>query len=178
MTLPRPIHLGTAALVMLSPGSVLAASTASAKRAQSRRTLGQSAQLWATIDVCNPSDQPNTVGVRGSMPGNRRSGEVMYMRFRLQYLDVAAKRWVDLANGATSGFIAVGAAKSARQAGRSFQLVPVPGKPPFTLRGVVNFQWRHGTSVVTSLSRPTTSGHKSLAGADPPNFSAATCSIG
>jgi hypothetical protein len=46
------------------------------------------------------------------------------------------------------------------------------------LRGVVSFQWRRGTRVVESVTRPTTAGHRSLAGADPPNFSAATCSIG
>jgi hypothetical protein len=102
----------------------------------------------------------------------------MYMRFRLQYLESATKHWVDLSNGATPNFVAVGGAKSARQAGRSFQLVPVPGKPAFVLRGVVNFQWRRGTTVVESLSRATTAGHQSLAGADPPGFSAATCSIG
>ena len=45
------------------------------------------------------------------------------MRFRLQYLDAATKQWVDLSTAARPGFVAVGAAKSARQAGRSFQLV-------------------------------------------------------
>jgi hypothetical protein len=178
MTLPRPIHLGAAALVLLLPASALGASTPSPpKKIIATRTLAQSTQLWATIDVCNPSDQPNTVGIRGSMPGNGQSGEAMYMRFRLQYLDATSKHWVDLANGATP-FITVGAAKSARQAGRSFELVPAPGKPAFTLRGVVSFQWRHGTTVVGALSRPTTSRHQSVAGADPANFSAATCAIG
>ena len=50
------------------------------------------------------------------------------MRFRLQYLDSSTKQWVDLPNGAESGYVAVGAAKSARQTGRSFQLVPVAGQ--------------------------------------------------
>jgi hypothetical protein len=177
MTLPRTIHLGAVALVMLLPASAFGASTTSPKTIIATRTLGQSPQLWATIDVCNPSDQPNTIGIRGSMPGNAQSGETMYMRFRLQYLDATTKHWVDLVNGATP-FISVGAAKSARQAGRSFELVPAPGKPAFTLRGVVSFQWRHGTTVVGALSRPTTSGHQSVAGADPANFSAATCAIG
>ncbi len=141
------------------------------------RKLLQSPQLWATIDVCNPSDQPNTVGVRGSMPGDEQSKDEMYMRFRLQYLDSSTKLWVDLADGADSGYVAVGAAKSARQTGRSFQLVPVAGKPAVTLRGVVSFQWRHGTSVEYTVSRPTTAGHDSLAGADPKGFSAAECSL-
>ena len=166
-----------AGLIGLLAGPALAVGASSpAKRSVSSRALTRSAQLWATIDVCNPTDQPDALGIRGSMPGNGRSGDVMYMRFRLQYLDSASRRWVDLANGAASGYVAVGSAKSARQAGRSFQLVPEAGKQ-FMLRGVVNFQWRHGATVLESLSRPTTAGHQSLAGADPANFSAATCSI-
>jgi hypothetical protein len=143
-----------------------------------KHSLLQSTQLWATIDVCNPADQPDTVGVRGSMPGDGQNGQVMYMRFRLQYMNTSTKHWVDLTTEAGSGFVAVGRAKATRQAGRSFQLVPVPGKPAFMLRGVVSFQWRRGSTVVTSTSRSTTAGRKSLAGADPAGFSAATCSIG
>ena len=86
------------------------------------------------------------------------------MRFRLQYLNATTKQWVDLANGAPSGFVAVGAAKAARQAGRSFQLVPVAGKPAFTLRGVVSFQWRRGATVEYTVSRPTTAGHRASRG--------------
>ena len=111
--------------------------------------------------------------MRGSMPGDEHSKDEMYMRFRLQYLDSSTKQWVDLANGADSGFVAVGAAKSARQTGRSFQLVPVAGKPAVELRGVVSFQWRRGSTVEYTVSRPTTAGHQSLAGADPRGFSAA-----
>jgi hypothetical protein len=140
-----------------------------------QRALLASRQLWATIDVCNPSDQPYTVGIRGSMPGDGQARDKMYMSFRLQYMSSSLKRWVDLA-GASSNFVAVGTGASARQGGRSFQLVA--GNSAATLRGVVSFQWRHGKSVIASGSRPTTSGHKSLAGADPPGYSAATCQIG
>jgi hypothetical protein len=150
-------------------------SFAAGKLTPAQRALVQSPQLWATVDVCNPSDQPNTVGVRGSIPGNGHPKDEMYMRFRLQYLDSSSKLWVDLAHGADSGFVAVGAAKSARQTGRSFQLVPVAGQPAVTLRGVVSFQWRLGSTVKYAISRPTTAGHKSLAGADPAGFSAADC---
>jgi hypothetical protein len=151
--------------------------TAGTTPTAAERKLLQSPQLWATIDVCNPSDQPNTVGVRGSMPGDEHSQDQMYMRFRLQYLDSSTKQWVDLPTGAESGYVAVGAAKSARQTGRSFQLVPVAGKPAVTLRGVVSFQWRHNGTVEYTVSRPTTAGHDSLAGADPKGFSAAECSL-
>jgi hypothetical protein len=180
VALPKPFYAFPIALVLLLPAPALAAASSSrtATTVASKNALAKSAQLWATIDVCNPPDQPDTVGIRGSMPGNGQAHEAMYMRFRLQYMDTASKRWIDLSSGATPAFVAVGGAKSARQAGRSFQLVPVPGKPAFALRGVVSFQWRRGSTVVETLSRPTTHGHQSLAGADPAGFSAATCSIG
>jgi hypothetical protein len=181
---PKPVQSSVAAVALLLLAPALGAYGAqppprasAAKTATSTHSLLTSSQLWATIDVCNPPDQPDTVGIRGSMPGDGQSSQTMYMRFRLQYM-AANKQWVDLTTEAGSGFVAVGHAKSTRQAGRSFQLVPVPGKPAFVLRGVVSFQWRRGGTVVTSVSKPTTAGRKSLAGADPADFSAATCSIG
>jgi len=180
VALPNPLYASLLALAVLLPAPALAAASSSspANTVASKNALLKSPQLWSTIDVCNPPDEPDTVGIRGSMPGNGQAGEVMYMRFRLQYLDMTTKTWVELSTGATSEFVAVGGAESARQAGRSFQLVPVPGKPAFMLRGVVSFQWRRGTKIVQAVSRPSTAGHQSLAGADPKNFSAATCSIG
>jgi hypothetical protein len=175
-----PALLIALATLLLIGASALGASASAAAEntVVSKHSLETSRQLWATIDVCNAKDQPDTVGIRGSMPGDGQPHETMYMSFRLQYLDSATKAWVDLANGAAPTFIAVGPAKAARQAGRSFQLVPVAGKPASTLRGVVSFQWRRGTTVVHAISRPSTDGHESLAGADPAGFSAATCLIG
>jgi hypothetical protein len=150
--------------------------TAQPGRAQAASTVLQSRQLWATINVCNPKDQPDIVGVRGSMPSDGHQRDRMYMSFRLQYLNTTTKHWVDLA-GATPTFIWVGSG-SARQGGQSFQLMPAAGRPAFTLRGLVEFQWRRGRAVLQSTRRPTTAGHVSLAGADPRGFSAASCQIG
>jgi hypothetical protein len=141
-------------------------------------SLYRSPQLWATVNVCNAPDQPNTIGIRGSMPSDGHPHDAMYMRFRVQYLDSAAHAWIDLPKDADSGYVPVGTSAAARQAGRSFQFVPTPDRPAFTLRGVVSFQWRRGVHVVHAISRPTTAGHKSLAGADPTGFSAADCAIG
>jgi hypothetical protein len=175
--------LAVASLTVLLPAAVLdspialAASTAptQAGTTPSKHALLSSHELWATINVCSPADQPATVGIRGSMPGDKRAHDKMYMSFRLQYLDAASKQWVDLASGATPRFVAVGSGAAARQDGRSFQLVP--GKAASTLRGVVDFQWRRGGTVLESAARPTTAGRQSLAGADPVGFSAAACVI-
>jgi hypothetical protein len=180
------VALSAAALALAAlAGSALAvtprsgASTppATAKPDASERALLSSRELWATIDVCDPADQPYTVGIRGSMPGDDHAHDKMYMSFRLQYLS-AEKRWVNIASGASSGWVAVGDGSSPRQGGTSFELKPAPEKPAVTLRGVVDFQWRHGKTVLLSATKPTSTDHKSLAGADPANYSAASCVIG
>src|ERR1700719_1884116 len=86
-----------ASLVLL-PAQALAASssTRDARRALAHALL-TSRELWATIDVCSPTDQPYYVGIRGSMPGDGQGRDRMYMSFRLQYLDSASGRWVNLA---------------------------------------------------------------------------------
>jgi hypothetical protein len=170
----------------LAPAVGLVASLASAQAKTLPRTakptvieraLLHSHELWATIDVCDPADQPDTVGIRGSMPGDKRAGDKMYMSFRLQYLS-SSGQWVNLASGASSAFAVVGSGASARQGGTSFELKPVAGRPAVTLRGVVDFEWRRGKTIEVSAEQPTSASHKSLAGADPADFSAATCVIG
>ncbi len=165
------------ALAASVPALATSAPTKAGKPTAAERALLHSHELWATIDVCDPADQPSTVGIRGSMPGDGHAHDSMYMSFRLQYLS-ASGRWVNLASGASSGFVAVGTGASARQGGTSFELKPVAGEPAVTLRGVVDFEWRHGKTVLASGAEPTAAGHRSLAGADPANYSAATCIIG
>ena len=158
------------ALVALLPAAASGASPAARARASAHSPL-QSRQLWATIDLCNPPDQPHYVGVRGSMPGDGRATDTMYMRFRLQYVN-AAGQWADIANGPVPPFVAVGSARTTRQLGRSFQVRP---QRALTFRGVVSFQWRHGSRVLASASRVSSAGRESLKGSDPAGFSAATC---
>ena len=160
------------ALVALLPAAASGASPAARARASAHSPL-QSRQLWATIDLCNPPDQPHYVGVRGSMPGDGRATDTMYMRFRLQYVN-AAGQWADIANGPVPSFVAVGSARTTRQLGRSFQVRP---QRALTFRGVVSFQWRHGSRVLASASRVSSAGRESLKGSDPAGFSAATCRI-
>jgi hypothetical protein len=165
-------------LTLAAPALGASATPQAGPKSTSVRSLLASHELWATIDVCNSPHHPNTVGIRGSMPGDGKAHDKLYMSFRLQYLNTATNAWIDLASGATPAFVPVGVGATARQGGTSFQLVPVAGKPAVTLRGVVDFQWRRGGKVLQSAARPTAAGHKSLAGADPAGYSAATCLIG
>ncbi|HEX4484571.1 MAG TPA: hypothetical protein VH081_12420 [Solirubrobacteraceae bacterium] len=169
-----------AALLALAPGASAAGAAAGTRAAHpiDAPALYKSRLLWATIDVCNATDQPDTLGVRGSMPGDGQAHDTMYMRFRLQYMNTTTKAWTDLANGVSPHYASVGTGASARQGGRSFQLSPVAGQPAVTMRGVVSFQWRHGSTVLAQISRPTTPERHALAGSDPEGFSAASCLIG
>ncbi len=162
-----------ALLALLTPS--FARAKASSKPALSK--LVSSRELWATINVCNPADQPYTVGIRGAMPGDGQSGDRMYMSFRLQYLDPATGHWAEGGTGTSSPYILVGSSSAARQDGSSFQLVKNTSKTAETLRGVVDFQWRRGKTVLLTAERTTTAGHRSLAGADPASYTAARCVI-
>jgi hypothetical protein len=142
----------------------------------STKSLRHSRELWATVDVCSPTDQPDTIGIRGSMPGDDNAQDTLYMDFQLQFLQKSS--WVDLTHGGSSGLIELGSAKSARQGGSSFQLMPVKHKPGYTLRGLVTFQWRRGSKVLYEVTRATSAGHQGVADADPPGYSAAECTIG
>jgi hypothetical protein len=169
-----------AALAIAGPAASAGASAAPglrARRPQAPAALRLSPELWATIDVCSPPHERYTIGIRGSMPGDAQPHDTMFMRFRLQFMDLTLQRWADLAH-ADSGFLPVGTSRMARQGGRSFVLFPPSSGAAYTLRGVVSFQWRRGSTVLATISRPTRSGHQSLAGADPPNYSSATCRIG
>ena len=182
MAFPNSLLAAAAALVLLVPAAGLSSASASAASpgTQARvsvHSLMQSRLLWATIDVCDPSDQPNTVGIRGSMPGDGNASDTMFMRFQVQSMSKATNHWTNPASGGSSGFVKVGSGTSPRQGGRTFTFGSSAPKAAFTLRGVVVFQWRHGSTVLASTSRATSAGRQSLAGADPAGFSAATCVI-
>ena len=136
----------------------------------------RSRELWATIDVCNSPKQPNTVGIRGSMPGDGKPADKLYMSFGLEYLD-AVNQWAALPSS-SSGWVLVGAgSSSARQSGWSFTLKPPQGRGKFVLRGMVGFRWMRSGHQFAHATLPTTAGRKALAGAEPEGFSAARCSL-
>ncbi len=162
--------LGASALSATAPAASARTSTAH------QSSLLQSRELWATVDLCNPADQRDTIGIRGSMPGDGSSGDSMYMRFQLQYMSSHGS-WLSLARGGNSGFVAVGVAKATRQAGTSFQLMPVKGKPAYLLRGFVTFQWRQDGKVLHEATRTTSAGHHGVADADPRGYTAAECKM-
>jgi hypothetical protein len=133
--------------------------------------------VWATVNVCDTAAAPDTIGIRASMPGSRSGAEVRWMRFVVEYHSADEDRWYRLAQGGDSGFLRVGKGRVPRQFGRSLRIEPAAGKPVL-LRGRVFFQWRtEGGTILQRASARTRKGHRSNAGADPPAYSAATCTI-
>jgi hypothetical protein len=170
----RVRRFATAASVGLAVLSLSVPSTVAATRSYSG-TLLSSPLIWATVDVCRTSASGGVVGLRGSMPGTGNGDEQMYMIFRLQYRGTH-HRWHYLA-GADSGLVAVGSSQfRSRQAGLDFHLA-LGDSSTNVVRGVVKFEWRVATRVVHETKSKTTAGHVASAGASPPGFSAAHCTI-
>ena len=138
----------------------------------SARTAGSADNLWATVNICDTAKHPNEVGIRASMPGVPR-GAVRKMRFRVQFRDGGRWRYV---TGADSGWRTLKrSAGRAIESGWSFEFEP-PAQP-ITFRGVVRYRWLRDGRAVRRARRITEGGHRSTRGADPANFSAATCRI-
>jgi hypothetical protein len=128
--------------------------------------------LWATVNVCDTAKQPDRIGIRASMPGTPK-GARLSMRFRVQYK--AGEDWKDVAD-ADSGWVNVGMGRgNPVEYGWSFTFAPSTQET--MLRGVVKFRWRRGDTLPKQSEIATEAGHKSLAGADPAGYSAATCEL-
>jgi hypothetical protein len=129
------------------------------------------ADLWATVNVCDTDAHPDEIGIRASMPGGK--GARLLMRFRVQYRDLADGRWKAVRD-ADSGWRRIGKGRKAQESGWGFE---VAGEGQRILRGVVSYRWKRRGRPPRSARRVTEGGHLSTVGADPEDFSAATCRI-
>ena len=153
---------------------LLAAGAAGAQDAPSRVT---GPHLWATVNVCDTALHPDTVGIRGAMPGSGRSAERMYVRLLLEYRSAADGTWHGIGPAGDSGWIPAGSgSRRQAQAGRNFTVRP-PASGSYRMRGTARFEWRRGTRVVARGIARTSAGHAPTAGADPSGYSAATCDV-
>jgi len=138
--------------------------------------VGNSPDLWATLNLCDTRAHPDTLGIRASMPGSGREAEEMFMRFSVQYFG-ADRRWHRAARRGVSDFIDVGSgAVLARQAGWTVRFSRGSPRPQF-LRGSVSFEWRLHGHRVRRAKAYTEAGHPSSTGAEPKGFSSATCRL-
>src|SRR5947207_14010398 len=66
---PLRATLGAIALLMAAVPAPAGARQADA--------ITHSKRLWATVNVCDTVGHPDSIGIRGSMPGDGQKGEVM-----------------------------------------------------------------------------------------------------
>jgi hypothetical protein len=135
-------------------------------------------EVWATVNACDTKLRPNQIGIRGGMPGLARRSR-MFMRFRVQFQNgegewrtvrsdrLTDSRWVRVAAGRRGEY----------DAGWSFEFRPPPSGGAHILRGVVTFEWRRGGRVIERARTVTEEGHPGTVGAEPADYSAATCEI-
>lgn len=136
---------------------------------------GTAKRRWATVNICDTPGHPNTIGIRASMPRGK-SGEKLFIRFRVQYFSRVDGKWHHVTKGGDSGFVAVSKPRGkTRQKGWSFQISP--NSETIKLRGMVAMQWRVNGEVARSARERTHGGHKNAAAADPPGYSAADCVV-
>ena len=169
-----PITPCGALLAVAAAGAALGAAPAAAAP---EPTVYDSPRLWATVNFCDTEEHPDTIGIRGSMPGSGIADERMLMRFQLQYFDRTDEKWHNVGASGDSGFVPVGSARfRSRQSGRNFTVRP-PAGGSYLLRGAVTFEWRLDRKVVRRARRSTTGGRGQTTGADPKGFSAARCTV-
>ncbi|HWI22804.1 MAG TPA: hypothetical protein VNT22_09350 [Baekduia sp.] len=172
---------GAAAFILvLAAASVAAAQTTTAPPVTPKPTLTAAQQklLWATVNICDTVDHPDTIGVAGSMPVIKRAKR-FYMRFRLQYRDASTETFKTVPGlAADSGWVEVEPSSGrARKAGHDFELAVPPDSEGYTVRAEVSFQWRTRKRMLLFAKRLTTPSHPRTMAADPKRFSAAVCTI-
>lgn len=135
--------------------------------------------LWATVNICDTTANPDSMGIRASMPGNG-TDQRMWVRFTAEYWSRSRQAWTAVGGSGVSPWVHAGSANYARrQVGWTFSFAPPPKGVTFTMRAHVEFEWRARPSrrVVRSLIRTTETGIAGVDGGDPAGTSKAACLI-
>ena len=148
--------------------------------------------LWATVNICDTAANPDSMGIRASMPGNG-ADQRMWMRFSAEYWSRSRQAWTAVGGSGVSPWVQAGSAQSARrQAGWTFSFAPPPEGVTFTMRAHVEFEWRARAGagatgsarrgrtagrVIRSAIRATETGIPGVDGGDPAGTSKAACLI-
>jgi hypothetical protein len=156
-------------------GIVVLSCVAFAVAAPVSPAVAAKAKPWATVNICDTAKNPNTIGIRASMPRGK-DGEQLFIRFRVQYFSMQDNKWHHVTSGGDSGWVSIPKPSGkARQKGWSFQISP--NSETIKLRGVATMEWRKNGEVTRRKRERTHSGHKGAAAADPPGYSAANCIV-
>ena len=169
----RRLAIGAVVFVCaLVPAALAWAKRGPSKAAQIQTAVRQaeaSGTTWATVNICNTSAHPNTIGIRAQMPSLGIDARLL-MVFEVEYFSHRTHVY-KLVPGSTMT-VPLGTSRlGLRQSGINLPLTPHGG----TLRGVVGLEWMVGGRVVGSTTRITTAGHPDADYGDPLHHSAASC---
>jgi hypothetical protein len=149
---------------LLAAGLILAASGTAAHAATK--------DLWSTVNICDTKSNPDSLGIRARMPGNG-THQKMWMRFIAEYRTPSGS-WQMSKNGKSDWEYAGSAMYSYQEFGWTFRFTPPLPGTGYTLRGLVQFEWRLHGKLQKHAHRYTVANHPTQWG-DPKRFSAATC---
>jgi hypothetical protein len=128
--------------------------------------------LWSTVNICDTKKNPDRLGIRARMPGNG-THQKMWMRFIAEY-KASGGSWKMAKNGKSSWQYAGSALYTYQEFGWTFKFAAPPPGTGYTMRGLVQFEWRLHGNLQQHAHRYTSANHPSQ-GADPKGYSAANC---
>jgi hypothetical protein len=137
------------------PAAALVALVGSAAPGQAA-TFGD--DLWATVNRCDPAEQPGAVGVRAAVP-RRPGGGAQWARVRLQFFDGKARAWRRTGPDGEAGWRRLGSGAREVQGGTTFTFPGPRAGRRLVLRGVVDVEWRKRGRAVEERRLRTTAGH-------------------
>lgn len=114
---------------------------------------------WATINACDPADDPGSVGVRVSVPNRRDAAQ--WVRIRIQFFDGTLGSWRVVRSGGDAGFTKLSDGGGRVFGGTTFTFTPPAAGRQVKLRGLVDVQWRSGRRVVSRTQITTHGNHRS-----------------
>jgi hypothetical protein len=155
------------------PGKPSPGPTAAHVRAALRRAE-RSADLWATINICNTAQYPDDIGIRGQLPGLGFATRIS-MNVSVEYYSIKTKHFEP--TGASELVDLGRATTGVHQGGVRFPFKAPAAGQSYELRGVITFEWKRGNKLLGRMLRHTTHGHRNVDFSDPPGFSAGTCTI-
>jgi hypothetical protein len=131
-------------------------------------TAQNSKLLWATVNICDTKQHPNTIGIRAQMPSLPFAASLS-VKVQVDYWSTAADRF--LPDPGVSRSVPLGdQANQITQGGANFRF-----QPPVVLSGTVTFAWKLGSKTIGHATRLTGHGYKGVQAGDPVGYSTATC---
>jgi hypothetical protein len=157
--LPAGIVVAEHPKLQVDAGQGSAGDLVTASARSNRSGADDDRPFWATVNVCDTKNSPNSLGIRTSVPGNGTRQRI-FSRYTAQWWSEADQQWLTVAGSGVTRWVPVGGADMAsRQAGWTFTFVQPPEGTTYVMRGVVELEWRD-TAAAAKRARRTRTARK------------------